>query len=99
MLCRLIDLNEVPKVLETAHDSPCGGYFAKMYTTQKTYRTGYYWPTMFKNAYEHARKCASCQRYFRKDVGLGMPLQPSLPLALFEKWGIDYEGQMHPASL
>ena len=27
-----------------------------------------------------------------------MPFQPSLPLAPFEKYGIDYMGQVHPAS-
>lgn len=27
-----------------------------------------------------------------------MPLQLSLSLAPFEKWGIDYVGQVHPAS-
>ena len=98
MLRRSIDIGEVPKVLEAAHDSPCGGHFAGLLTAYKALRTGYYWSTMFKESYEHARKCNSCQRYSCKDVRLGMPLRPSLPLAPFEKWGIKYVGQVHPAS-
>ena len=61
-------------MLEAAHDSPCGGHFAGMLTAYKAFRAGYYWRTMFQDSYDHARKCDSCQRYSRKDVGLGMPL-------------------------
>ena len=38
MLRRCIDHGKVPKVLEAAHDSPCGGYFAGMLTAQKTHQ-------------------------------------------------------------
>lgn len=62
MLRMCIKLSEVPKVLEAVHDSPCGGHLAGMLIAQKTHRAEYYWPTMSKEAYEHARKCDSCQR-------------------------------------
>lgn len=53
---------------------------------------------MFEDAYGHARKYDLKQQYSRKNVGFGMRLQPSLTLAPFEKWGIDYMSQVHPAS-
>ena len=81
LLIRCIGLSGVPKVLEATHDSQCEGYFVGMLTAQKTHRAGYYWPTMFKDVYEHARKCDSCERYSRKDVGLSIYFQPSLHLA------------------
>ena len=89
ILRRCIDIVEV---VDVAHDSACGGYSARMLAAHKALRAGYYWPTMFQDSYDHARKCDSCQRYSRKDVRLGMPLQASLPLVPFEKWGIDYVG-------
>ena len=61
MLRRCIDPSEVPKVLEAAHDSPYGGHFAGMLTAHKAHRVKYYWPKIFKHAYEHARKCVTCQ--------------------------------------
>ena len=70
-----VGASEVPKMLQAAHVSSCKGHFARMLTTHKMYRAGYYWPTMFKDTYEHTRKCHSCQRYSHKDIELGMHLQ------------------------
>ena len=47
MLRRCIDIGEVPKVFEAAHDSFCGGHFVRMLTAHNSLRAGYYWLTMF----------------------------------------------------
>lgn len=98
MLRNYINIGEVPKVLEATHDSHCEGHFVGMLMAHKTLWAGYYWPTMFKDFYEYARKCHSCQQYSRKDLRFSLLLQPYLYLALFENWGIDYVDQMHPIS-
>jgi hypothetical protein len=53
---------------------------------------------MFVNAKSHTKQCDACQCYVRNDFHLDLPLNPSLPLVPFEKWGIDYIGPIHPTS-
>lgn len=98
LLRRCIEEQEVTKILEACHDSACGGHFAGRLTAQKALRAGYFWPTMFQDAHDHAKRCDACQRYAKNDLHMAMPLHVSLPLAPFEKWGIDYIGEVHPNS-
>ena len=98
VLRRCVTAEEIPKVLEAAHDSLCGGHFAGRLTAQKALRSGYFWPTMFADSHEHAKRCDACQRYSRRDPGMGMPLVPTLPMLPFERWGIDFIGEVHPTS-
>ncbi len=44
------------------------------------------------------KKCDACQRYARNDLRMEMSLHISLSLIPFEKWGIDYVGEVHPNS-
>jgi hypothetical protein len=98
LLRRCLTYGEVPTILEACHDSACGGHFSGRLTAQKALRAGYFWPTMFVDAESHAKRCDACQRYARNDLHLDLPLNPSLPLVPFEKWGIDYIGPVHPTS-
>jgi hypothetical protein len=98
ILRRCMDYLEVSTILEACHDSACGGHFSGRLTGQKILRASYFWPTLFADAEDHAKKCDACQRYARNDLHMNLPLNPSLSLAPFEKWGIDYIGQISPAS-
>jgi hypothetical protein len=98
ILRRCVDYSEVPTILEACHDSACGGHFSGCLIGQKILRAGYFWPTLFIDAEDHAKKCDACQRYARNDLHMNLPLNPSLPLVPFEKWGIDYIGHISPAS-
>jgi hypothetical protein len=99
ILRRCVDYSEVSTILEACHNNACGGHFLGCLTRQKILRAGYFWPTLFADAEDHAKKCDACQRYARNDLHMNLPLNPSLPLAPFEKWSIDYIGQISPASL
>ena len=98
LLRRCVVEEEVSKILEACHDSACGGHFAGRLTAQKALRAGYFWPTMFQDAHDYVKRCDACQRYAKNDLHMAMPLHVSLPLAPFEKWGIDYIGEVHPNS-
>ena len=98
VLRRCVLAEEVPAILSACHDSACGGHFSGTLTGQKALRAGYYWPNMFKDAHDHARRCDACQRYAKNDLHMSLPLQVSLPLVPFEKWGIDFIGEIHPSS-
>ncbi len=51
---------------------------------------------MFADAESHTKRCDACQFYVRNDLHLDFPLNLSLPLVPFQKWGIDYIGPIHP---
>ena len=62
MLLRCLEKEEALKVLSSLHKGPIGGHFRAEVTTHKILRAGYYWPTLFKDAYAHVRKCEECQK-------------------------------------
>lgn len=98
VLRRCVSEPETSKILVACHDGTCGGHFSGRLTAQKILRAGYFWPTMFRDAHRYAHRCDACQRYARNDLHMALPLNPSLPLLPFEKWGIDYVGPIHPSS-
>ena len=98
ILRRCVSEIEMSSMLSTCYNSACGGHFSGLLTSQKILRVGYFWPDLFKDAKEYVRKCDACQRYESNDLRIKMPLHVSLPLVLFEKWGIDYVGEVHPQS-
>jgi hypothetical protein len=98
VLRRCVAATEVPAILEACHDIACGGHFLEQFTGQKILRAGYFWPSLFRDAHAYVRKCDVCQRYARNDLRMELPLHISLPLVPFERWGIDYVGEVHPKS-
>ena len=60
VLCRCINPNEVQDILEGCHTDPCGGHFAGEATIRKAFTFGYWWPSLFKDAYEFTKKCDPC---------------------------------------
>ena len=98
VLRRCVAVTEVPAILEACHDSACGGHFSGQLTGQKILKAGDNWPSLFRDVHEHVRKCDACQRYARNDLRMEMALHISLPLVPFEKWEIDYVGEVHPKS-
>ena len=57
----------VPKIeqggiLDKWHASRYGGYFTGEITTHKILKSGFYWPTLFKDCFEWVKHCDKCQR-------------------------------------
>ncbi|XP_076936552.1 uncharacterized protein LOC143603719 [Bidens hawaiensis] len=52
MIRRYIPEEDVRLVLEHAHSSSCGGHFSGQKTTRKVLTSGFYWPTLFRDAHE-----------------------------------------------
>ncbi|XP_061338843.1 uncharacterized protein LOC133285603 [Gastrolobium bilobum] len=75
---------EMPDILWHCHASDYGGHFGGNRTAQKVLQSGYYWPTIFKDAREFVERCDKCQRtgnITRKDE---MPLNCILEVELFD---------------
>ena len=94
---RCVPEDEMHSILNHCHTLPCGGHFGGQRTAAKVLQSGFYWPSLFKDAHQFVSTCEKCQRMgniSRKDE---RPMHPILEVALFDLWGIDFMGPF-PAS-
>ncbi|KAL4386779.1 hypothetical protein GQ457_09G021500 [Hibiscus cannabinus] len=74
------------------HAAACGGHFGGNRTAAKILQSGFYWPTLFKDAHTFVKACDRCQRTGNISRRNEMPLQNILEVELFDVWGIDFMG-------
>ena len=89
--------DEMHSILNHCHTLPCGGHFGGQRTAAKVLQSGFYWPSLFKDAHQFVSTCDKCQRMgniSRKDEP---PMHPILEVEVFDLWGIDFMGPF-PAS-
>ena len=79
-------------ILNHCHDNACGGHFASQKTTRKVLQSGFYWPSLFKDARTMYRECNKYQMLGKISHSNMMPLNPILIVDLFDVWGIDFIG-------
>jgi transposase InsO family protein len=53
-------------------------------------RTGYFWPTIFKDCVEVVKKCHPCQIFTKKMHAHPAPMFPVIIVGPFTKWGVDF---------
>lgn len=80
--------DEMHDILSASHNKPCGVHFDDKIMTYKALHTGYYWPTLFKDAKKFFLSC-DMGRPVASDE---MPLQPQIAIEPFEKWALDFVG-------
>ena len=80
---------DAKKVVTELHDGPAGGHFSGDTTTHKILWAGYYWPTLFRDARAHVRKCDTFQRSNGRQAKVAGPLKPVIISEPFKQWGID----------
>ena len=94
---RCLEDPEAKEVLQDIPEGDCGNHTGGRSLFSKVLRTGYYWPTMRKDAAEYARRCDACQRHCNI---LHQPAEPLYPVASpwpFMKWGMDIVGKLPKA--
>ena len=94
---RCVPEDEMYNILNHCHTLSCGGHFGGQRTAAKVLQSGFYWPSLFKDAHQFVSTCDKCQRMgniSRKDEP---PMHPILEVELFDLWGIDFMGPF-PAS-
>jgi len=62
LLRRCVTKEEAKSILWHCHNSPCGGHYGGDKTVVKVLQSGFFWPTLFKDAHQHALECDQCQR-------------------------------------
>nr|GFA68056.1 reverse transcriptase domain-containing protein [Tanacetum cinerariifolium] len=53
---------EAIDILNACHSGPTRGHYRANYTLKKIFDLGFYWPTIYKVAFELVKNCDSCQR-------------------------------------
>ncbi|GKA48788.1 reverse transcriptase domain-containing protein [Tanacetum coccineum] len=53
---------ETLKILAHCHSGPTGRHHSASVMEKKVYESGFYWPSVFKDANEYVRRCDACQR-------------------------------------
>nr|GEX84202.1 reverse transcriptase domain-containing protein [Tanacetum cinerariifolium] len=53
---------EAIEILKACHYGPIGGHHGPNYTTKKVFDSGFYWPTIYRDAQDLVKNCDVCQR-------------------------------------
>lgn len=53
-----------------------GGHYSGYTMVGKIIQAEYYWPTMFKEAFEKAQSCEKCKRFVGRKRNASLPLEP-----------------------
>ena len=88
---------EVNDILRHCHSLPCGGHHGPSKTTAKVLQSGFYWPSLFKDARAFCLSCDACQRTGNISKRQEMPQTGILEVEIFDVWGVDFMGPF-PAS-
>nr|GEV74117.1 hypothetical protein [Tanacetum cinerariifolium] len=57
-----VDGKEAMEILEACHHGPTGGQHAPNYTAKTVFDSGFYWPTIYRDAHDMVTHCDACQR-------------------------------------
>ncbi|GJT00958.1 reverse transcriptase domain-containing protein [Tanacetum coccineum] len=59
---RCVHGQEAVDILKACHNGPTGGHHGPNYTAKKVFDSGFYWPTIYRDAHDLVKSCDSCQR-------------------------------------
>nr|GEZ62393.1 hypothetical protein [Tanacetum cinerariifolium] len=83
---------EAIDILNACHSRPTRGYYGASYTAKKVFDTGFYWPSIYKDAFELVKHCDSCQRQGKVSQRDEKPQNFIQICEIFDVWGIEFMG-------
>ncbi|GJX18446.1 reverse transcriptase domain-containing protein [Tanacetum coccineum] len=89
---RCVAGSETLEILAHCHSGPTGGHHSANVTTKKVYESGFYWPSVFKDANEYVRRCDACQRSGNISSRNEMHQNNIQVCKVFNVWGLDFMG-------
>ncbi|GJX18740.1 reverse transcriptase domain-containing protein [Tanacetum coccineum] len=92
MIRRCISGPETRTILDQCHHGPTGGHYGPNVTAKKVLDSGFYWPTIIKEAHTLVRLCEACQKTGNISKRDEMPLNNIQVCEVFDIWGIDFMG-------
>ncbi|GJZ82447.1 reverse transcriptase domain-containing protein [Tanacetum coccineum] len=83
---------EALEILKASHEGPIGDHHSANITARKVFDAGFFWPTIYKDAYELIKSCDACQRQGKISQRDEMPQNAIQVCEIFDVWGIDFMG-------
>nr|GEX59254.1 reverse transcriptase domain-containing protein [Tanacetum cinerariifolium] len=83
---------EAVDILKACHNRPIGGHHGPNYNTKKVFDSGFYWPTIYRDAHDLVKSCDACQRQGKISQRDEMPQNAIQVCDIFDVWGIDFMG-------
>nr|GEY26389.1 reverse transcriptase domain-containing protein [Tanacetum cinerariifolium] len=56
-------------ILKACHNRPTEGHHGPKYTAKKVFDSGFYWPTIYRDAHDLVKSCDACQRQGKATFG------------------------------
>ncbi|GJZ19222.1 reverse transcriptase domain-containing protein [Tanacetum coccineum] len=83
---------EAVDILTACHNRPTEGHHGANYTAKKVFDSGFYWPTIYRDAHDLVTRCDACQRQGKISQKDEMPQNAIQVCEIFDVWGIDFVG-------
>ncbi|GJR04320.1 reverse transcriptase domain-containing protein [Tanacetum coccineum] len=83
---------EAVDILTACHNGPIGGHYGANYTAKKVFDSGFFWPTIYRDAHDLVTRCDACQRQGKISQRDEMPQNAIQVCEIFDVWGIDFMG-------
>ncbi|GJW32670.1 reverse transcriptase domain-containing protein [Tanacetum coccineum] len=92
MIRRCVSRPETRTILDQCHHRPTTGHYGPNTTAKKALDSGFYWPTIIKEAHTLVRLCEACQKTGNISKHDEIPLNSIQVCEVFNIWGIDFMG-------
>nr|GFA69755.1 reverse transcriptase domain-containing protein [Tanacetum cinerariifolium] len=89
---RCVAGKEAIDILNACHSGPTGGHYGANYTAKKVFDSGFYWPSIYNDAFELVKHYDSCQRQGKVSQKDEKPQNFIQICEIFDVWGIDFMG-------
>nr|GEZ85048.1 reverse transcriptase domain-containing protein [Tanacetum cinerariifolium] len=76
--------------LKACHYGPTGGHHGPNYTSKKVFDSGFYWPTIYRDAQDLVKSCDACQSQGKISQRDEMPQNSIQVCKMFDVCGIDF---------
>ncbi|GJU13020.1 reverse transcriptase domain-containing protein [Tanacetum coccineum] len=89
---RCVARNEIFEILIHCQSGPTGGHHSASITRRKVYKSGFFWPSIFKDAKDYVMRCDACQRLGNISSRSEMPQNNIHVCEIFDIWGLYFMG-------
>ncbi|GJT10141.1 reverse transcriptase domain-containing protein [Tanacetum coccineum] len=89
---RCVHGQEALEILKACHEGPTGGHHSANLIARKVFDAGFFWPTIYRDAYTMIKSCDTCQKQGKISQRDEMPQNAIQVCEIFDVWGIDFMG-------
>ncbi|GKA43411.1 reverse transcriptase domain-containing protein [Tanacetum coccineum] len=89
---RCVHGQEAVDILTSCHNGPTGGHHGANYIAKKVFDSGFYWPTIYRDAHDLVTRYDACQHQGKISQHDEIPQNAIQVCEIFDVWGIDFMG-------